>query len=219
MYNIDDKPQRAILRKENIYSDIKPILYYNMFLCVLSSTAMCSPIMVFVVISRNTWWLYVFLFPIAVIQFWYGWFFWRYVLQLYLAKKFKFKIEESKVYDKFLSDRHHWYKSMGLIDPLPDGFLFANRQNYFITYRAPTDRKISERLTSRRVVYFYEWCIDYSMSNFELYKRTDIGDEFYLITYEGKNLITRFLLTDKVFFKNYRYIMVYNKKFFEYKDV
>ena len=57
------------------------------------------------------------------------------------------------------------------------------------------------------------------MNNFELYRRTDPGDEFYLITYEGKNLITRFLLTDKVFFKNYRYIMVYNKKFFEYKDV
>ena len=213
MYLENGKPHKVTLTKENIRQDVIPILTTSILHCLYYSFILFLPFVFLAFVSRKTDWFYFFITFVIIILSFFGWFCLRYLLQLGLTISMKFKIEESSVIEKHTISQYYTIPLREREDPqLPDNIEFKNNKIFRISYRTPTE--IIARVAYIRRLY-YKWSVN-NMTTLEVYESAEIGDEFYLITFEGKNPLTKLLLYRGGIFKKYNYLMIYNKKFFEY---
>ena len=196
MYLKNGKPHKVTFTKENIRQDVIPILNTSIFYCLYISLLLSLPFVILAFVSRKTDWFYFFISFIIIILSFFGWFCLRYFLQLGLTISMKFKIEESSVIEKHTISQYYTIPLNIWENPqLPDNIEFKNNKIFRL---------------------YYKWSVN-NMTTLEVYESAEIGDEFYLITFEGKNPLTKLLLYRGGIFKKYNYLMIYNKKFFEYK--
>lgn len=214
MYLKNGKPHKVTFTKENIRQDVIPILNTSIFYCLYISLLLSLPFVILAFVSRKTDWFYFFISFIIIILSFFGWFCLRYFLQLGLTISMKFKIEESSVIEKHTISQYYTIPLNIWENPqLPDNIEFKNNKIFRLSYRTPTEI-IAQAAYIRRL--YYKWSVN-NMTTLEVYESAEIGDEFYLITFEGKNPLTKLLLYRGGIFKKYNYLMIYNKKFFEYK--
>ena len=213
MYLKNGKPHKVTFTKENIRQDIIPILLRSILLCFCNSLGLPLPFVILAFVSRKTDWFYFFITFVIIILSFFGWLCLRYLLQLGLTISMRFKIEESSVCDKHTISQYHIIPINVWEDPeLPDNIEFKNRKIFRLSYR--TIAEINNHWAYTRHLY-YKWSVN-SMTTIGVYESTEVGDNFYLITFEGKNPLTKLLLYRGGMFKKYNYLMIYNKKFFEY---
>ena len=213
MYLENGKPHKVTLTKENIRQDVIPILTTSIFYCLYISLLLYLPFVILAFVSRKTDWFYFFITFVIIILSFFGWLCLRYLLQLGLTISMRFKIEESSVCDKHTISQYHIIPINVWEDPeLPDNIEFKNRKIFRLSYRTPTEI-VRDWAYIRRI--YYKWSVN-KMTIPELYGSAEVGDNFYLITFEGKNPLTKLLLYRGGMFKKYNYLMIYNKKFFEY---
>ena len=213
MYTEDGKPNKVTFTKENIRQDIIPILLRSILLCFCNSLGLPLPFVILAFFSRKTDWFYFFITFVIIILSFFGWLCLRYLLQLGLTISMRFKIEESSVCDKHTISQYYTIPRSPFSKPeFPDNIEFKNNKIFRLSYRTPAE--IETRWSYIRRIY-YKWSVN-KMTIPELYGSAEVGDNFYLITFEGKNPLTKLLLYRGGMFKKYNYLMIYNKKFFEY---
>ena len=213
MYLKNGKPHKVTFTKENIRQDVIPILTTSIFYCLYISLLLYLPFVILAFVSRKTDWFYFFITFVIIILSFFGWFCLRYFLQLGLTKSMKFKIEESSVIEKHTISQYYTIPLNIWENPqLPDNIEFKNNKIFRLSYRTPTEI-VRDWAYIRRI--YYKWSVN-KMTIPELYGSAEVGDNFYLITFEGKNPLTKLLLSRGGIFKKYNYLMIYNKKFFEY---
>ena len=213
MYLENGKPHKVTLTKENIRQDVIPILTTSIFYCLYISLLLYLPFVILAFVSRKTDWFYFFITFVIIILSFFGWLCLRYFLQLGLTKSMKFKIEESSVIEKHTISQYYTIPLNIWENPqLPDNIEFKNNKIFRLSYRTPTEI-VRDWAYIRRI--YYKWSVN-KMTIPELYGSAEVGDNFYLITFEGKNPLTKLLLYRGGMFKKYNYLMIYNKKFFEY---
>lgn len=213
MYTEDGKPNKVTFTKENIRQDIIPILLRSIVGCFNTQLVLSFPFAILAFFSRKTDWFYFFITFVIIILSFFGWLCLRYLLQLGLTISMRFKIEESSVCDKHTISQYYTIPRSPFSKPeFPDNIEFKNNKIFRLSYRTPAE--IETRWSYIRRIY-YKWSVN-KMTIPELYGSAEVGDNFYLITFEGKNPLTKLLLYRGGMFKKYNYLMIYNKKFFEY---
>ena len=191
MYLKNGKPHKVTFTKENIRQDVIPILNTSIFYCLYISLLLSLPFVILAFVSRKTDWFYFFISFIIIILSFFGWFCLRYFLQLGLTISMKFKIEESSVIEKHTISQYYTIPLNIWENPqLPDNIEFKNNKIFRISYRTPTEI-IAQAAYIRRL--YYKWSVN-NMTTLEVYESAEIGDEFYFITFECKNPLTKLLL-------------------------